>query len=559
MKKKNNLFKSEDEFDIILILGSNEELFKKYVEKIHPDIIRNELLQPILKYQINDFNTNRRFLKWEKSFYKAFPGKANEEPFKKIFLKLGKKHLEDILTQSPELLEKRLRHLLERAKTNKAVLVYAKTGDLKVLHENLDNAKSIIRRRGIEIVEKDLSKVPDELPFLIPGRIVKGLTFIVGRGGVGKGAFTTGTVIAAVTAGGVVFEEHKLEQGLAFLFSEGEDLPRTVLDRIEINKGNVENFKWLEVKEEIEGEEEEDFLSIFSLKYNLPDLIRKLKQTPEEKLTNSVLVIDGIGTFMGMEKALDAYSDMAVRRILTPLGRMAEKFNMAIIIIGHLNKDTNAELIRAVMASVAFPNVCRATYAVIMDEEEEEKHYFIPIKWNLKELYGTGIEFRIEETTDRIIITGKLSVEQVRELKGEQEAGEARSLGKTEDTDRFLERELNKGYQRPKDMVKKLTEDGICGRDFLYKRRHIMGKKGLIETITINGIDYWTWKGGATVEEVKAPEKEVKEPEEVKEQSSDKMPEYVPLTPEQIDASVAKLRADAEKKPPEEKEGGEKE
>ena len=233
-----------------------------------------------------------------------------------------------------------------------------------------------------------------------------------------------------------------------------------------------------------------------------------MREFSEETLTNSVLIIDGIGTFMGLTKALDAYSDTEVRKVLSPLGKVAERFNMVIIMIGHLNKNTNAELIRAVMASVAFPDVCRVTYVIIIDEENEERHYFMPIKWNLKELKNTGIEFTIEKETDRIDLTREMSAEQVRFLSMEHEPGERRSLTQANETDRFLEEELKHEAQQPKDMVKKAEVRAICGRDFLYKRVREMKKKGLMGTFPINGKECWSWRSGSgtTTKDEEAPE-----------------------------------------------------
>lgn len=504
----------KNEFDIILILGSNEELFKKYVEKIHPDIIQNEFLRSILKHQIDDFNTNQRYLNWEKAFDKAFPGKANEEPHKEIFMELGEKHLEDISTQSPELLENRLKHLLERAETNRAIDEYDETGDLKELRKNLDSAASIGEKMDAELVERDLSEVPEKIEFLIEGRIVKGgITFIGGKGGTGKGVFSMGAFGAPVTTGSK-FEGNQLKQGFVFLFNE-EDFPRTVLNRLENNGGSVENLKWEKLKEDKDG-----YSPIFSIKHHLPLLRKKLKKIPKEKLTNSMLVIDGIGTFMGMKRGSDAYNDVDVRNVLTPLSKIAEEFNIAVVIIGHFNKTRTTELIHAILGSKAFVDISRAVYAIIEDEEDRERHYFLPLKWNTPELYNTGIEFRIEEDTDRIIIEKDVSAEEVQDLKAERQPGQRRTLGAGEAATLFLERELRMGQQKPKDLEKRVIAGLICGRDTLYAAARRMKKKKLIESISDGwGNIFWIWTGDAIPDARELPVEDIKEKssEDVKE------------------------------------------
>lgn len=116
--------------------------------------------------------------------------------------------------------------------------------------------------RGGGLQDKDLSKVPDKPEFLIEGRFPKGgITFIAGRGGTGKGAFTTGGIGAPITTGGVVFGE-QLEQGFLILFNE-EDFKSTVLNRLRNNGGNIEYLKWQEMPKDRDG-----FSTIFSLKDN---------------------------------------------------------------------------------------------------------------------------------------------------------------------------------------------------------------------------------------------------------------------------------------------------
>ncbi len=361
--------------------------------------------------------------------------------------------------------------------------------------------------RGGGLVEKDLSEVPENLDFLVKGRIPKGgITFIAGKGGTGKGAFTMGTIGAAVTTGGVAFEGEQLEQGFVFLFNE-EDFESTVLNRLKNNAGSVENLKWLELAKDRDG-----FSATFSLKHNIPLLIKKLKQVPEALLTNSLLVIDGIGTFMGMKIGSDAYNDVTVRNVLTPLSRIARQFNMAVVIIGHFNKSKTSELVYAIMGSKAFVNISRAVYAIIEDEEERERHYFLPLKVNSPEFKNTGIEFVIEEDTDKIIIKKELSPEDVADLKAERQPGQQRTLGAGEKARLFLEEELRRGGKKPKDLEKKARESLVCGRETLYRIMNRLRKKKLAKSIEDGfGNVVWVWIGGSAGTKEKSEEKKASE------------------------------------------------
>jgi len=361
---------------------------------------------------------------------------------------------------------------------------------------------------GEGLVEKNLSEVPEKIEFLVKGRMVKGgITLIAGRGGTGKGAFTTGTIGAAVTAGGTVFGE-QLEQGLVFLFNR-EDLTRIVLNRLENNEGRVENLKWLELAKDRNG-----YSPTFSLKHNIPLLIKKLKQVPEALLTNSLLVIDGIGTFMGMKRGSDAYNDVDVRNVLAPLSQIGEEFNIAVVIIGHFNKTKTSDLIHAILASTAFVDISRAVYAIIADEEEKERHYFLPLKWNIPELKNTGIEFIIEKDTDKIKIVGEISAEDVEDLKAEHQPGQARALRPREEAKRFLAIVLKDGRRNWKE-INKMAKANNINQTTLYNARNEMGIRTVYDAF---GVAYWIWDRQSTEEQSldEAETKETPVPEDAK-------------------------------------------
>lgn len=373
----------------------------------------------------------------------------------------------------------------------------------------------------LKLREKDLSKMPEKVEFLDKtdnrgyGRFAKGgVTIIAGRGGAGKGAFTAGSVGAAVTVGGD-FEGKKLEQGLFLLFDE-EDFEPTVKNRILNNRGDLKNFKWLELGEG--SEDSDDYYSpVFSLKEHIPLLWEQLKRYPKEMLTNSLLLIDPLGTFMGMKRGSDVYNDIEVRSVLAPLNIIARKYNMAIILIAHFNKNRTSELISAVLGSTGFVNFSRAVYAVLEDEEERERHHFIPLKWNTPEIKNTGIEFNIEEGTDKITIVKELSAEDVAALKAERQPGETRSMFKREQARLFLEEELRMGGKRPKDLEKMAKELDICGHDTLYVVMREMKKKG-ITAATKDGFGHPIWvlidsptEMGKSSEDLKGKVEKIKE------------------------------------------------
>ncbi len=394
--------------------------------------------------------------------------------------------------------------------------------------------------RGGGLQDKDLSKVSDKPEFLIDGRFPKGgITFVAGRGGVGKGAFITGGIGAAVTKGNVILGE-QLKQGFLILFNE-EDFKSTVLNRLRNNGGNTEYLKWQEMPKDSDG-----FSAIFSLKDNLQLLRKKLKQVPEELRTNSLLIIDGISTFMGMKKGIEAYNDVEVRKILGPLSGLAEEFNMAIVIIGHFKKSKTSELIYAILNSTAFVDLSRIVYAIIEDEEERERRYFLPLKWNAPEFKNTGIEFLIEEKTDKIEIVGEISPDDVAELKAERAPGQSRSLGAGERAREFLEVKLRVRSEKPRVLEKLAKESLVCGRDTLYRIMDRMRREKLTKSIEDPfGNIVWVWTGGS--EKTETPKDAKEKVDKIREEQKAEIVEKPKVkaeekSPEEISETVAKIR-----------------
>lgn len=93
-------------------------------------------------------------------------------------------------------------------------------------------------------------------------------------------------------------------------------------------------------------------LRLFSLKTDLPAL-----EATISAMGARLLVIDPVMAYLG--DRVDAYKDSEVRRVLTPLAIMAERLQIAVVLIRHLNRSNGAPAQHRGLGSVAFLNVAR--------------------------------------------------------------------------------------------------------------------------------------------------------------------------------------------------------
>ena len=86
-----------------------------------------------------------------------------------------------------------------------------------------------------------------------------------------------------------------------------------------------------------------------------------------------------------------------MRTILLPLRDLAERQDVAIVAVMHLNKSTgNTSAIHRVVGSVAFAAACRMMWLVTKDPDNERRRLLLPVKSNLNN-QGDGISFSIME------------------------------------------------------------------------------------------------------------------------------------------------------------------
>jgi hypothetical protein len=83
---------------------------------------------------------------------------------------------------------------------------------------------------------------------------------------------------------------------------------------------------------------------------------------------------------MGSEGKVDNYRETDVRQVLTPLVQLAQRLDLAVIGVMHLNKTQQTQILYKIGGSIGFAAVPRAIYAVIRDRDIPDRRYLGNIK-----------------------------------------------------------------------------------------------------------------------------------------------------------------------------------
>jgi putative DNA primase/helicase len=134
-------------------------------------------------------------------------------------------------------------------------------------------------------------------------------------------------------------------------------------------------------------------------------------QRPECRL----LIVDPISAYMG---SADSHVNSDVRSILKALAELAEKHNIAVILISHLNKAGGVRAVYRITGSLAFIAACRTAWLVSQESEASDERLFTCIKsnvgpsnrgWKFRRL----IDGRLEWDSSGIEITAQQALDEL--------------------------------------------------------------------------------------------------------------------------------------------------
>lgn len=244
-------------------------------------------------------------------------------------------------------------------------------------------------------VKRASSIAPEILTWLWPNRIPYGkLTLFAGHPGVGKGMATM-YIAACTTKGSGWHECTNINAPAEVLIVSSEDaagdtlIPRLMAADADMDKVIIVSDV---TADKIQKE--------FSLQTDIPALRELLEANPDIKL----VIIDPIMNHLG---GLKANSEQEVRSAMSPLAKLAEKHGIAVIIVTHFNKSTNAESIQRVGGAMGMVGSVRVAWT-FGEDKEDGKMKMLPLKANIAPNTG-GLEYKV--VPHEVFINGQYASE----------------------------------------------------------------------------------------------------------------------------------------------------
>ncbi len=223
--------------------------------------------------------------------------------------------------------------------------------------------------------------------WLWPEKIARGkVSMIAGDPGLGKSLITIALASAVSTGARWPVGGGNAPQGSVIMLSDEDALDDTIRPRLDAADADCAKIHAIKMVQETTKDGE-----IVSRSFSLAKDIERLADVLEELGDCVLLVIDPISAYLD---GTDSHRNADVRALLSPLSGLAERFNVAIVTVTHLNKGSGNAIYRAT-GSLAFVAAARSVLAVTKDQDEQSRRLVLPMKNNLGK-DCTGMAYKIE-------------------------------------------------------------------------------------------------------------------------------------------------------------------
>ena len=209
-------------------------------------------------------------------------------------------------------------------------------------------------------------------PFIPYGK----LTIVQGDPGDGKTMLVL-NIAAKLSKGEGIDSEMKLTEPLTVIYQSAEDgLADTVKPRLEAAGANCENISVID----------ESIKSLSMIDERLEEAVIRTKA--------KLLILDPIQAYLGGDMDMNRANE--ARDITKKLAALAEKYQCAIVLVGHMNKAAGNKAAYRGMGSIDFFAVARSVLLVCRVEGEANIRAVVQIKNNLA-AFGRPKAFELSE------------------------------------------------------------------------------------------------------------------------------------------------------------------
>ncbi len=232
---------------------------------------------------------------------------------------------------------------------------------------------------------------PEPITWLWREKIARGkITLISGDPGLGKSLITIAFASAVSNGSRWPVGGGNAPRGSVIMLSDEDAIADTIRPRLDAAGADCTKIHALQMVQEITEEGE-----VLNRGFSLATDVERLAALVEE-LDNVVLIeIDPISAYLG---GTDSHKNADVRALLSPLSDLAERFNIAVVVITHLNKGSGSAMYRSI-GSIAFTAAARAAWAVTKDKDDPTRRLMLPVKNNLGN-DQSGMAYRVETASN---------------------------------------------------------------------------------------------------------------------------------------------------------------
>ncbi len=237
----------------------------------------------------------------------------------------------------------------------------------------------------------------ERIRWLIAGMVpLRGLSVIGGEKALGKSLLAGAVWTAAVTRGECDGELKGLPRDVLLLSAE-DDWESVIVPRLMATSADLKRVHFMKPTPGKPG---------VTLPDDVAAIADHLKYYKAIGSPVSMVVVDPVGAFL--DGGIDSHRDASVRHALAPLAELAMAFDVAVVLVAHLNKSEGSRLLNRVVGSVAFVNAARSFVAFGRDPEDADgekgtRRVVVPTACNwgpLAKSLAANVESRLVELHD---------------------------------------------------------------------------------------------------------------------------------------------------------------
>ncbi len=227
--------------------------------------------------------------------------------------------------------------------------------------------------------------VPEHVEWLIDQSFPLGMLAVIGgQPGLGKSQISINLAAGVTTGNGLPGSGNFKKLGSVIILANEDDAARTIRPRLDAAGADISKVHIVEGVAR-EGAD----VDMFQLDSDIADLRERALQIGDVKL----IIIDPPSAYLGTK--VDSYKDSDVRRVLMPLGTLAQDTGAMILLIVHLNKRTDGGAQQRFSGSTAWTAAPRVGFMVAEDPLTKQR-FMLPVKNNIGD-DRLGYRYHIEE------------------------------------------------------------------------------------------------------------------------------------------------------------------